>query len=82
MKNLTKLLFTFAMVFGLAITVSAQKQDDKKPKRDKERPKIVVPRRDRDKPKPPRDDDRRNKDRKPPMMFSKFIQTKTSSDLS
>ena len=46
MKTLQKILFTFAMVVGLTLAISAQKDDKKPPK--KETPPVVVPQ-----PKPP-----------------------------
>lgn len=50
MKSLKHLIFTIAMVIGLALSVSAQKDDKRNRPPKGDAPKIVVP----DKDKPPR----------------------------
>ena len=61
MRVLQKILFTFAMVVGLSLAVSAQKDDPKKPP-PKEKPPVVNPAPT----KPPPDS---NKPKKPASAF-------------
>lgn len=57
MKVLHKILFTFAMVVGLSLAVSAQKNDDQKKPPPKGNPPVVTP---GDK-KPPKNEDKPKK---------------------
>jgi len=68
MKKLLNLVFILVAVFGLSVSVSAQK-DDKKPRPPKDPPKVEP------KDKPPRDNPR-DKDRpqKPEMVFAVWIR--------
>ena len=61
MKVLQKIIFTFAMVLGLSLAVSAQKDDPKKPP-PKPPPPVIYPGQ-----KPPKSDD---KPKKPGMIFT------------
>jgi hypothetical protein len=54
MKVLQKIIFTFAMVIGLSMAVSAQKNNDQKKPPPKENPPVVTP----NVKKPPKNDDR------------------------
>jgi len=63
MKKLRHIAFMFALVLGLAFSVSAQK-DDQKNRPPKERPPTVDP-----KPKPPRGNPPKEKPGRPGMAF-------------
>ena len=74
MKNLRQIIFTSAMVMGLAFSVSAQKDDrPKKPK-----PPVVDPG-----PKPPRGNPPKGDDKpkKPGMSFF-VVSTRNGSDIA
>ncbi|MEO8649008.1 MAG: hypothetical protein ABI539_07570 [Acidobacteriota bacterium] len=77
MKSLRQLLFTLFMVAGLAMAVSAQKDDQKKPPPKEGRPPVVTPA-DKNKPKdpPPKGNDRPKK----PETSWTFAYAKTESD--
>ncbi len=76
MKTFKKLLFTFVAVAGLALSVSAQK-DDKKDKPPKNPPTVDPGKKPpRDNP-PPRED---KKPKKPGMAFVLVIDRKESDD--
>jgi hypothetical protein len=65
MKSLKQVIFMFAMVIGLALSVSAQSDDQKRPP--KEKPPVIDP-----KQKPPRDNPPKgggDKPKKPGMSF-------------
>ena len=57
MKVLQKILFTFAIVAGMSLAVSAQKDDPKKPPK-KDPPPVITPAPDK---RPPRKDDKPKK---------------------
>ena len=63
MKTLRNIIFATAMVIGLALSVSAQKEDQKRPPK-QDSPKIVP----REKPKPPREN-RPKDDKKPGTAY-------------
>ena len=65
MKNFRQTLMAIAMVVGLAFSVSAQKDDQKRPPKNPDRPKIEP------KEKPPRGNPPKGDDRpkKPEMSF-------------
>ncbi len=71
MNTLKQVLFTFAVVVGLAMGVSAQKNDPKKPP-PKDPPPTVNPRGDKPPPRenPPREGD---KPKKPSMEYSLIL---------
>ncbi|MGI8544912.1 MAG: hypothetical protein ACR2MD_15745 [Aridibacter sp.] len=71
-KHLIKLIFTFALVIGFSLNVSAQ-QDDKKKPPPKPKPPVIVP---KEKPKPKEDDDDKKEKKKPEMIFG-FIEMKS-----
>ena len=54
MRVLQKILFTFAVVIGLSIAVSAQKSDDQKKPPPKGNPPVVTP----GKKRPPKNDEK------------------------
>lgn len=67
MNTLKQLLFTFAVIAGLSIAASAQKDDQKKPP-PKDPPPVVNPRQDKP---PPRERPREgDKPKKPGMAYS------------
>jgi hypothetical protein len=74
MKRLTQIIFTFAMVIGLAFSVSAQK-DDQKNRPPKDPPK-VDPGKKPPRGNPPKGDD---KPKKPGMSFY-LVTVKKESD--
>lgn len=65
MNTLKQILFTFAVVIGLSIAISAQKNDPKKPP-PKDPPPVVNPR-EKPPPQKPREGD---KPKKPGMEYS------------
>lgn len=71
-KNILKLLFSFMLVVGFSLNISAQ-QDDKKKPPPKPKPPVIVP---KEKPKP-KDDDKDKKDKKPPEFFAVFWDAKS-----
>jgi hypothetical protein len=74
MNTLKQILFTFAVVIGLSVAVSAQKNDPKKPP-PKPPPPVVNP--GGEKPPKPRDE----KPKKPGMAYS-FLQAKEKFDIA
>ncbi len=68
-KNILKLLFSFILVVGFSLNISAQ-QDDKKKPPPKPKPPVIVP---KEKPKP-KDDD---KDKKPPEFIAAFLEARS-----
>lgn len=64
MKNLKQLLFAVALVAGISISASAQKEDDKKPPPKEGKPPVIIVQPDK-KPK----DDKPKDDRKKPQAF-------------
>ena len=67
MKNLKQLLFAVALITGISISASAQKEGDKKPP-PKEKPPIIVV-----EPKKPKDD-KPKEDRKRPQAFTLYFK--------
>lgn len=67
MNSLKQFLFTLAMIVGLSIGVSAQKNDDQKKPPVKEPPPIVNPGKKPPRPTPPREED---KPKKPQIAFT------------
>lgn len=78
MKILRNLAFTFVVVLGLSIAVSAQKNDQKKPPRKEGKPPVVTP---RDK-KPPKENPKGghgNRGKRPGMSW--VIETEESIEI-
>ena len=75
MKVFKEILLTFALVAGLSLAVSAQKDDQKKPP-PKENPPVVNP---RQKPPPPKNDNN-NKTKKPGGEAVEIAFKKLESD--
>ena len=73
MKILRNLLFTLFAVIGLTLSVSAQKDDKKRPPKDP--PKVEVPDKNRPRENPP---PRNDKPKKPGMEFVLVIDGKKS----
>ena len=77
MKTLTKIIFTLAMVVGLAFSVSAQK-DDQKERPPKQKPPVVEP-----KPKPPRGNPpKEDKPKKPGNISFFLVSAEQDSDIA
>ena len=74
MKSLRQIIFTVAMVIGLAFSVSAQKDEPKRPPKD---PKVIIPREKPPRDNPPKGDD---KPKKPGMSFY-LVASKQESDI-
>jgi hypothetical protein len=74
MKSLRQIIFTSAMVIGLAFSVSAQKDDQKRPP--KPTPPVVDPKQKPPRGNPPKGDD---KPKKPGMSFY-LVSTKQGND--
>lgn len=75
MKRFSQIIFTLAMVVGMAFSVSAQKDDQKRPPKDP--PKIDVP----PKTKPPRGNPPKGDDKpKKPGMSFYLVTVKKDSD--
>lgn len=75
MKRFRQIIFTLAMVVGMAFSVSAQKEDKKPPPKPK--PPVVDP---KDKP-PPRDNRPKGQDKpKKPGMSFYLVTVKKESD--
>jgi hypothetical protein len=75
MNTLKQILFTFAVVVGLSIGISAQKNNDQKKPPPKPPPPVVNP--GGEKPPKPRDD----KPKKPGMAYS-FLPAKDNFDIA
>ena len=68
MNTLKQILFIFAVIIGLSIAASAQKNDDQKKPPPKDPPPVVNPRQDKP---PPRERPREgDKPKKPGMAYS------------
>ncbi|MEO6333936.1 MAG: hypothetical protein ABIO91_03050 [Pyrinomonadaceae bacterium] len=74
MKNLNKIIFAFVMFIGLALSVSAQNDDQKRPP--KEKPPVIDP-----KQKPPRENPPKGNDKpKKPEMSFYLVSTNRQGD--
>lgn len=74
MKRVSQIIFTLAMVVGMAFSVSAQRDDKKPPKKPK--PPVVDPKEKPPRGNPPKGDDR---PKKPGMSFY-LVAVKKDSD--
>ena len=75
MNTLKQLIFTFAVVIGLSIAVSAQKDDQRRPP-PKDPPPTVNPPREKPPPQKPPGDEKKPK--KPEMAFAILLRNETS----
>jgi hypothetical protein len=75
MKNLKKIILMFAVVAGLALGISAQNDDQRRPP--KQRPPVIDPKEKPPREKPPKGDDR---PKKPGMSFY-MMSSKRESNL-
>jgi hypothetical protein len=79
MKRFNQIIFTLAMVIGMTLSVSAQKDDQKRPPPKDNPPKIDVPPKNRPpRGNPPKGDD---KPKKPEMSFY-LVNVKKESDIA
>ncbi len=76
MRFIQKILFTFAIVVGLSVAVSAQKGDPKKPP-PKGTPPVVTPQ-----PKPPPRENPPPDKPKKPVMIALAVETSRSSEMA